>query len=265
MSLLISKDPDVFTYTKGNMPHVLITAEHAGWVVPVALNNLDTDIDFSAVHFGCDIGIDALADLMVQKGFSVLKHNYSRAVIDPLRPMEHPTLIAAQQDGILLPGNQNLTVKRRQQRIDEIYEVYHTKLRSLVDEMCADHPSVKPLVVSLHSMERALTVDSFGFPESGEERPEAAFLYYHDQEHIVGAKADHFRSKGVQTIGFNAPYCAVKHKTALFDRYANDVDLVVIERRNDLLRDPQMITHWANVVSEAIGKAIAVREQLASA
>ncbi len=250
--LLSSDDPPVYKHDKGLYPGVFLSAEHAGWTIPKSLNNLDSDIDFANVHFGCDIGINALVDEMDMRGFETLRCNYSRAVVDCVRMPDHPTLMAKRQDGLNIPGNINITQENRQQRIEEIYDVYHEKYNQIISEMELVYDKPRPLVISLHSMEKNLAVDSFGNKTDGSDRPETFFMFLPEQAHIAEPMAEYFIKRGVKTMGMNNPYCPKEHPTTLFTYYPPLVDLIVIERRNDLLRDPKDIKEWADLLGDAI-------------
>lgn len=252
IELITPADPPVITHRTGRIPGFLVVAEHAGFAVPNGLNNLGCDIDFSHIHFGCDIGVAGMMEELNVLGAETFESNYSRAVLDPNRALDSATLIPSVQDGIPLPANAALTEEERAARIKLLYEGYHGPLDALVEERLARHPNL--FYLSLHSMEKRLEVDSLGQKTDGAVRPPIALLFRDKENALAEDFAAFFRSKGFEEIGMNVPYSAKdeNHKFPMFEKHQPRLPLIMIEFRNDLIRGQAGVEHHASLLLESI-------------
>lgn len=250
--LLCLNDPPVITHRPGNIPGLLMVAEHSGTAVPQALNNLGCDIDFSSVHFGCDIGVAGLMRELSALGVETFESNYSRAVLDPNRMTDDPTLIPAVQDGITILANAALSKAERQERIRVFYDGYHAPLDTLVEQRLSETPSL--LYFSVHSMEKQLLVDGLGQKTDGKIRPRIAFLFKDKEDALADRFAAFYRGQGFDDVGMNIPYTA-KDETRQFPMFLKHqprMALLMIEIRNDLLRTQADIKTQASKLLKAI-------------
>lgn len=254
------KDPPVFTHKPGTIPGLLMVAEHAGSSIPANLHNLGCDLDFSSVHFGCDIGVAALMDIFNTLGAETFVGNYSRAVIDPNRMEDDPTLIPPLQDGIIIPANVGISEEDKEARIAAFYRPYHQKLQELVNHHLKQTPEM--LYISVHSMENRLEIDSIGNRTDGAIRPRIALLFKDRENDLAEAFADFFRAQGINDIGMNVPYTAKDEARPMpmFAWHQPRLPLIMIEFRNDLLRTQEDIQTHAALLMKAIahvtGKAV---------
>lgn len=251
-NILSPADPAPVLHRPGTLPGLLMVAEHAGHAVPQSLNNLGCSIDFSQVHFGCDIGVAGVMKALNDLGAETYESVYSRAVLDPNRDLGSATLIPSVQDGITLPANAAITPEGREARIRELYHPYHTGLDALVDERLAEHPNL--LHISVHSMEKWLEIDSLGNKTDGAIRPPIALLFRDKEEALAEQFAAFFRTQGVSDIGMNVPYSAKdeNHKFPMFEKYQPRLPLIMIEFRNDLIRDITSQHHYAQLLMDAV-------------
>jgi len=251
-SLLSPNEPPVFTHSSGAIPNLFVVADHAGTRVPKSLNNLGCDIDFSSIHFGCDIGVSAVMDELRKQGAETLVTNYSRAVIDPNRMLDHPTLIPAVQDGITLPGNVGLSKDDREARIRELYDPYHEKLDALVDHHIVKNP--RTLYFAVHSMEKQLLIDGMGHKTDGKIRPQIALIFSAKEDAMADAFASFFRKAGINDIGMNIPYSGKDENISwpMLQKHQPRLPLMMIEFRNDLLRTKQDIHYYATLLLNGI-------------
>lgn len=249
---LTAQDPPVITHRKGVIPGLFFSAEHAGFAVPEYLDNLGCAIDFSSVHFGCDIGVAAVMKALNALGAETYESTYSRAVLDPNRTVNEPTLIPAIQDGITIPANATITREERQARIDIFHKGYHDPLELLIEARFKENPAL--LYISVHSMEKRLEIDSLGKKTDGKARPPFALLYRDKEEELARKFAAFFRTHGVEDIGMNVPYCArdEDYKSPIFDKYQPKMPLLLIEFRNDLIRDNANAAAYARLLMDAI-------------
>lgn len=251
-SLLGPLDPPVITHRPGTVPGLLIVSEHAGCAVPRSLGNLGCDIDFADIHFGCDIGVAEVMEALHGFGAETYEGNYSRAVLDPNRMPDSAMLIPAMQEGVILPANTVITPEERAERVRLFYEGYHAPLEALVEERLRARPDL--FYLSLHSMEKRLEVDSLGNKTDGRIRPSIAILFRDKEKTLAEEFAAFFRSRGIEDIGMNAPYSAkdTTHKSPIFEKYQPRLPLILIEFRNDLIRDAHGAQAHARLLWDAL-------------
>ncbi|MCD8496992.1 MAG: N-formylglutamate amidohydrolase [Alphaproteobacteria bacterium] len=238
--------------TKATFPEFFITAEHAGFAVPRTLNNLGCDLDFSAVHFGCDVGVAGIMRELHGFGAETYESNYSRAILDPNRALDSKTLIPAVQDGITLPANTSITPEERQERIRILYDGYYDPLDALINKRAQEHENL--FILSVHSMERRLEVDSLGYKTDGAIRPRIALLFRDKEQALAENFATFFQARGIDDIGMNVPYSAKDpdHPFPLFEKYQQRLPMLLLEFRNDLIRDEAGIKTHARLLWDAV-------------
>lgn len=255
---LTSQDPPVITHRKGTIPGLLTVAEHAGYAIPQALDNLGCGDDFARAHFGCDIGVAAVMKALNDLGAETYESNYSRAVLDPNRLSEEETSIPPLRDGVPILANMNLTPRQRQERTDIFFNGYHSPLDNLFERRLKEHPDL--FYMSVHSMAKSLDVDSLGNKTGGKIRPEIALLYRDKENDLAEEFAAFYREQGIRDIGMNTPYSAKDdgHRVPMFVKYQPRVPLILIEFRNDLISSPEGAAHHAGLLLKAI-QAVALK------
>jgi predicted N-formylglutamate amidohydrolase len=215
---------------------VLLVCEHASRFIPAALNDLGLDETAAREHIAWDIGALALAERLSETlGATLLSANYSRLLIDLNRPLHVADSIPAQSEIYQIPGNHSLDDATRQYRQRCLFHPFHDRLRSLVDERLAANRTVR--VVGIHSF----TPVFYGQPRA----LEAGVLFGAAQEyaqHIVDGLSRHsLRAAGNQPYKINP----LTDMTVPVHGDARGLDSVLIEVRNDLLRDPAAVRTWS--------------------
>ena len=121
--LLGSGDPPPFeVINREGGAHMLLVCDHASSAVPTQLDRLGLPDEAFEKHIACDIGAAAVTRGLAERlDAQAVLAGYSRLVIDVNRPPGHPDSIMPENDGIRIPGNQDLTSVARRQRVRQIF------------------------------------------------------------------------------------------------------------------------------------------------
>ena len=91
----------------------IVVCDHGGKAIPAKLDGLGLDLADRARHIAWDIGASATARELTQRlDAPAVLSSYSRLVIDLNRPPDDLTSIREISDGVLVPGNRNLSRRR---------------------------------------------------------------------------------------------------------------------------------------------------------
>lgn len=252
------------TFWFSDSPGVIISCEHAGSRVPQSLHNLGmpSQFGFGDVHYGCDLGAKPLfVALCHELRANGISSEISRAVADVNRPKDAPTFSAAIQDGVPIPANASLTEGEKDVRYQEISVPYHSKLLEMIKDLNTEYSS--GILISLHTMERRLSCDSFGQPCNGVDRPEMAILYDPTNEELARNLYESWKDTFIEgqmiRVGMNEPYSGDRRhpmvRGTVIDLYHEVLPTVIIEVRNDLLKSPEQIQAWSKILADGIRQA----------
>lgn len=143
------QNPVSLSNQESDSPFLLI-CDHAGVLIPESLYDLGIQAENRYRHIAWDIGIGKVGEkLAALLGSTLVMQNYSRLVIDCNRCLDHPTLIVETSDHVLIPGNQNLTQDKREERIRSIYRPYHDCIESCIEKRGKKRQQT--VLISLHS------------------------------------------------------------------------------------------------------------------
>jgi len=124
--------------------------DHASRHIPDRYENLGLTGDDLTRHIAWDIGSEAVIRGLCERfDCGGIVAGFSRLLIDPNRSKRMDSLIPEASDGTLIPGNQNVSVEARAERIETLYtpDLNHTidlhvaprALRHLAIEIRQDH------------------------------------------------------------------------------------------------------------------------------
>ena len=219
---------------QGEASDVLLLCDHASNAVPEGVD-LGIAPGLLDLHIAVDIGAgDVTRALAARLGAPAILATVSRLVIDLHRESDHVGLIPHRSDGHLIPGNATVD---RADRIARFHAPYHRLIR---DRIRAQRPA---LILSIHSFTPCLE-------HGGTARPwEVGVLYNRDARAAHPAVA-FFRAAGFVT-GDNEPYSG-RLLNATLNRHAEGqgIPSIAIEIRNDLIRDPDGVARWGEVLAE---------------
>lgn len=213
---------------------ILLLCDHASNAVP---SDIDLGIDPTLLdlHIAIDIGAAAVTRALAARlEAPAILATVSRLVIDLHREPDHPGLIPATSDGHRIPGNEGID---RAARIARFHAPYHRCLR---DQVRRQRPA---LILSIHSFTPQLE-------QGGTPRPWQVGILYNRDTRAAHPAVDWFRARGIVT-GDNEPYSG-RLLNATLNRHAEaqGIPSIAIEIRNDLIRDPAGVMHWAGLLHE---------------
>ncbi len=221
----------------------VLACEHAGNLVPQVLKGLGLSAEELRDHIAWDPGAAGLTErLAALLDAPAVLQRYSRLLCDCNREPGAPGSIVERADGRTIPGNANLAPADRQIRFDSIYHPFHAALAELLDE--------RPHAV-------LVTVHSFT-PVMGGNRRDLHVGVIHEcenpfAERLAGILGTHENTK----CRLNEPYAPEDGVTHTLVRHgiARGIDHVMIEVRNDLLREEEGQALWAVRLARALRKA----------
>ena len=230
-----------YTLSREDSDHPLIlVCEHASRFIPAGLNDLGLSHEAAREHIAWDIGALALAEgLSRALGATLLAANYSRLLVDLNRPLQAPDSIPVQSEIFQVPGNRGLDEATREYRRQSLFEPFHSRLTDLIDERVAQGRTVR--VVGIHSFTPV----------------------YHDQPRalevgVLFGKSMEYAQRLIDGLGRhplkvagNEPYKInpLGDMTVPVHGDARELESVLIEVRNDLLRTPENVRRFTEYLA----------------
>ena len=244
-SLLSPDDPAPATVLNAaGRSNAVIICDHGGDAIPAKLDGLGLDAAQRARHIAWDIGASAVAQHLAHllDAVAVLS-SYSRLVIDLNRPPDDLTSIREISDGVLVPGNRNLSAADAEQRIKAVFEPYHDAVAAAISRA---RTRVKaPVLVSVHSFTPVM---------NGAERPWQIGVLFGPDRRIANRLIDALSRSADICVGENEPYSG-------YDLFGHTVEThampygypnALLEIRQDLIDTKQGAARWAGTIAEAL-------------
>lgn len=251
LPLLSPDDPPAFQhFNRAGRAPLLLLCDHAGNAVPRRLNRLGVTAKLLRdSHTAWDIGAGAVTRALAERlDAPALLGCYSRLVIDLNRPIGDPTSIPEVSDGIVIPGNQNLSDAAAERRAAELFWPYHQAISNTIAQEWRHGPA--PVVVVVHSF-----TPQFG----GQYRPwQLGILWNHDPR-LSAPLLDWLRRHHPELcLGDNQPYSGREIGFTL-DQHAAAAGLahVALELRQDLIADAAGQARWAELIGTALAAVLA--------
>jgi predicted N-formylglutamate amidohydrolase len=243
-SLLTSSEPSPF-YVVNPLAEapVLLVCDHASCRFPQALGDMGLDPFARRCHLAIDIGAGKLTEKIAKSlGFTAVIAQYSRLVIDCNRQLMDPGAFLEYGDGILVPGNRNLSQADKDARADAIYWPYHNAIEDQIARLRAVGPA--PAFVSIHSFTPVL---------NGVSRDVQMGVLWDTDSRLSDIFIEDFRAAGFPT-GDNEPYSGRAPQDFTIDHHAEEIGLphVGIELRQDLIDDIAGVEEIASVMHRII-------------
>lgn len=221
---------------------ILVVSDHASNRVPADID-LGIDPALLGLHIGIDIGVGAIAELMIAEGTAAWLGNVSRLVCDYNRKHDVPGMMPEISDGHAIPGNV-LTPEQRQARVARFFDPYHAGLATLLRE------TPPALILSLHSFTPALST-------SDQPRPWQVGVLYNQDERAARIAIPWLEAQDF-VVGDQQPYSG-KLLNASMNRHAEPSGLpyLSIEIRQDLIGDEPGQAEWADVMTRLCAAVVA--------
>ena len=259
-SLLTSSEPSpFFVLNPLAESSILLVCDHASCRFPRALGDMGLDPFARRCHLAIDIGAGKLTEtLATSLGATAVIAQYSRLVVDCNRQLMDPGAFLEYGDGIVVPGNCNLTQTQKDARAEAIYWPYH----QAINDQIARHRAVghMPVFISMHSFTPVL---------NGMSRAQQMGVLWDKDARVSDIFIEEFRAAGFVT-GDNEPYSGKAPQDFTIDHHAEEIGLphVGIEVRQDMIDDIAGIDEIAPIMQriiEAIPERIGYKQDRISA
>ena len=243
--------PPVTIINPQGKANVLLVCDHASNAIPAALGQLGLDADPLQRHVAWDIGTRKLAEhLSAHLDAPGVIAGYSRLVVDLNRSLEDESLMPPVSDGIAIPGNQQMSVEHRNQRIHEFFTPY----RRAIDEMLHGfrERGISPAFIAIHSFTPQMM--------EGDARPWQIGVLWDKDPRIPVPLMKNLRSRPENfVVGDNEPYSGKHPADYTIDHHAEAGGLphVSIEVRQDLIDTEEGAERWATILHEALEDILA--------
>jgi len=254
-SLLSASEPSPFHVLNplAESP-ILLVCDHASCRIPEALGDMGLDPFARRCHLAIDIGAGKLTEQLARSlGVTAVVAQYSRLVVDCNRELMDPGAFLEYGDGILVPGNRNLTQADKDARANAIYWPYHNVIDKQVQRLRALGPP--PVFISIHSFTPVL---------NGVSRDVEMGVLWDKDARLSDVFIEEFRAAGFLT-GDNVPYSGRAPQDFTIDHHAEEIDLphVGIEVRQDRIDDIAGVDEIAAVmhgIIDSIPERIGLRQ-----
>ena len=248
-TLLAPNEPLPFAVLNPNSTApLLLVCDHASRRFPLALNNMGLDPPARRCHLALDIGAAELTKrLAVGLGVTAVLAQYSRLVVDCNRDLLDPGAFLEFGDGIVVPGNRNLSSDQKYRRATDIYWPYHYAISMELKRLAAF--GFQTAFYSIHSFTPVL---------NGKSRELEVGVLWNADRPTAEMIIDGFRKAGFK-VGDNKPYSGKAPQNFTIDYHAKDAQLphVGIEIRQDLIDDDAGVSAIAAVMQEIIEPVLA--------
>jgi predicted N-formylglutamate amidohydrolase len=230
---------------------VLLICDHATNFIPRAFRSLGLDQAQLARHITWDIGVaEVTRDLARRLDAPAVLSHFSRLLVDPNRRLDDPTLIPQIGDGVVVPGNRDLSPEAREARIGTFYAPYHAAVAGMLDAMAARGPG--PAVVSMHSFTPVM---------KGVERPWQIGVLWNDDDRLPLPVIARLRAQGL-AVGDNQPYTGRGGHGCTLHVHAEPRGLanVLIEMRQDLIDTHHGAAQWSALLARVLAEVLGDRQ-----
>lgn len=239
--------PPVRVLRQRGTSDLILTADHAGRLIPHALGVLGVAPEDLTRHIAWDIGIAAVTEALSELlDAAAVLQAYSRLVIDCNRAPGHPTSIPTLSELTKIPGNEGLSDADRATRRRAIFDPYHTAISELLDTRAS--AGKRTVLVAMHSFTPVFKGVARGV--------EVGVLYHHETP-LSRLMLDLLRAEGDLAVGANEPYAITGNSdyTVPVHGERRGIDHVEIEIRQDLIAGNEGQTAWARRMARLLTEA----------
>ncbi len=222
--------------------NIVLISEHASNHIPSEYDNLGLSDEQLELHIAWDIGIaEVTKNLAKLLDAPAVLAGFSRLLIDANRAIGQDGLIPETSDGHIIHGNQNLSEKATNERIEEFYHPFHNMAAAIIAEKALSHEA--PLIFNMHSFTPHM---------NGEPRKWNGGLLYNTDDRVARLLHDRLEARGFH-IGDNEPYSGkILYHTLNTHALAHGLPHVNVEIRQDEISNDAGARRWADVLAEEI-------------
>jgi predicted N-formylglutamate amidohydrolase len=234
-------------FNPGGSARLLLVCDHATAIIPQHYDRLGLDTTILHRHVAWDIGAaDVTRRVARALDATAVLSRFSRLLIDPNRPLDHPTLVVAESDGMAIPGNRDLRPDEVERRVGQYYRPYHQAIREQMARLRENGGT--PAFVAIHSFTPAM---------NGFRRPWHIGLLWNQDPRMRDLFLAAFENDSSVVIGDNEPYTGQTHNHTA-DTYGTDAGLphISIEFRQDLIDTPGEADRWAALLTEKLAQML---------
>ncbi len=243
-SLIGTKDPPPFETVNGEgKAPLLVTCDHASLAIPEAMSGLGLDESALLRHIAWDIGAGEMVRALAHRlDAPAILSGYSRLLIDCNRPLDSPTAIVAEADGVFVPGNADLTAAEKKARADAFYWPYHQAIAAKIQAFRTR--GIVPAVLSIHSFTPVF---------EGFERPWEIGVLWEKDLRMAGPLMEILHEHHGVSVGDNEPYAGRDNYGYTMEHHVVKEGLpqVLIEIRQDLIDTHHGVEAWLDILAPA--------------
>lgn len=247
MGLLAKDEPAPFRVDAATRESgFLLTADHAGRLIPASLQNLGLGEPDLSRHIAWDIGIAGVTRrLAAGLGAAAVYQVYSRLVIDCNRQPHVPSAFPVVSEATEIPGNVGLSDADKASRQAAIFEPYHQQIRRMI----AGYGASKPVYVAMHSFTPVYL---------GVARPMEVAVLYHRYPRFSKILAELLRAEPGLVVAENEPYRVTDETDYGVPVHAEaaGLDYAEIEIRQDLIASDAGQEKWAEILTRLLPVAL---------
>jgi len=236
MSLLGKDEPKAFSVMNAfGVSPFLLTADHAGRLIPRVLGDLGVSPADMERHIAWDIGIaEVTRGLATALDATAILQTYSRLVVDCNRPESSAGAFPTVSEATPIPGNAGLSAEDKQARRRAIFDPYHAEIARLIAAR-AGRPTI---YIAMHSF-TPVYLDVA--------RPMQVAVLYNRNPRAAHLLAVLLREEGL-VVGENAPYRVTDETDYGVPVHAErgGLDYIEIEIRQDLIQDIDGQAEWTS-------------------
>lgn len=225
----------------------VLVCEHASCHIPTEYGLLGLPPGAERGHIGWDIGAAALTRALVGRLDAVaVLAGYSRLLIDLNRPLGTPASIPERSEATEVPGNLALSQAERDRRAARLFVPFHAEVARLIDARAAQGRRT-----------RLLTVHSFTPVYLGQARPWHLGILARRSRDLAGALLGAVATEAPDLcLALDEPYQVDDDSDYAIPVHgdARNLDALLIEVRNDLIRDPAGVELWADRLQRALAR-----------
>jgi predicted N-formylglutamate amidohydrolase len=226
----------------------VLTADHAGRIIPRRLGNLGVATADLERHIAWDIGIAGMTErLSAALNATAALQTYSRLVIDCNRDPSWPSAMPTISEFTEIPGNLNLSVTDRSARVTELFAPYHDRIESLLAARAS--AGRRTVVVAMHSFTPIF---------KNEPRMIEVGVLYFRRTKLAEVMLELLRGEKDLTVGENAPYALTEDSdySIPFHAERRGLEHVEIEIRQDLIASREGQAAWAERFARLLTAAL---------
>lgn len=230
---------------------VLLVCEHASLRMPALLGTLGLSAEALKAHIAWDPGALAVARrLSASFDAALVFQNFSRLAYDCNRPPESPDAMPTVSEVYEIPGNRDIDPVERQARIDGIYRPWQ---RTLTETIAARKAAGRETVL--------VTIHTFTPVYKGVARDVEIGILHDRDSRLADAMLDAATTGSRYVVRRNEPYGAADGVTHTLVEHglANSLLNVMIEIRNDLVRNEAGQEVVAGFLADLIGQSLSVK------